>query len=269
MIEKQVKAAADKIRSSKKYRDLDIPFEIITSLIIQETTRFKDNSQAIQSAKRKLHNIIAPYLDTLDYAFWNQKLASLPESPKEEDLQNISQEILSHHDSTRERLPYMVGFYQSIRRVCPQPNMILDLACGLNPFALPFMGFKQTSDYYAYDIHTPRVELINRFFSKIRRTPLAEIRDVFLNPPEIKAEAAFFFKEAHRMEKRQAGASRALLQSLHVKYVFLSLPNHSLGGKRDLRLRMRTLANSIFAGESINEIFFPVETIYWVERSYV
>ena len=54
-------------------------------------------------------------------------------------------EILARHDSTRERIPYLSEFYEAILEIAQTPRIILDLACGLNPFALPFMGLPQGS----------------------------------------------------------------------------------------------------------------------------
>ena len=44
-------------------------------------------------------------------------------------------------------------------------DRVLDLACGLHPLAFPWMGLPLTTQYYAYDIHQPRVDLIGHFFN--------------------------------------------------------------------------------------------------------
>lgn len=266
MNEKEIEAAAEKIRRSKKYRHMDVPKETIRSLIQGELSRHNREADALRSARRKLHNITAPYLDDLDYAQWQQRLANLPSHATDAEIREIAWKIMSQHDSSRERLPYLELFYQAIRNICPNAQHILDLACGLNPFALPFMHLHTDAAYHAYDIHAPRVALINQYFQKLSRPPLAEVRDVIIHPPRRQADAAFLFKEAHRMEKRYAGASRELLTSLRCRFIFISLPNKSLDSQRDLRRRMERLAASIFEGQTIHEILFPDETIYWVAR---
>jgi 16S rRNA (guanine(1405)-N(7))-methyltransferase len=189
-------------------------------------------------------------------------------SGEKEYIHQAARTILEQHDSTRERLPYLEDFYRCIREACPEIRTILDLACGLNPIAFPWMGFADTVSYHAFDIHQSRVELINQFFRGMDMQPLAELRDILVDPPEIPADAAFLFKEAHRMEKRRKGASRALIQSLQARVIFISLPNRSLDGQRDLGVRMVRLVHSIFdgIGGEIYSLDFPGETLYWVER---
>jgi len=151
----------------------------------------------------------------------------------------------------------------------PDGGQILDLACGLNPIALPFMGLPHDVDYYAYDIHQPRIGLINDFFTSQAIQPLAEVRDVLLNPPQISAGAAFLFKEAHRMEKRRKGCSRELVKAIDAKVTFISLPNRSLDGQRDLHQRMDNLFEQISAGlpGETGRREFPGETLYWIRKT--
>ena len=130
------------------------------------------------------------------------------------------------------------------------------------------MGLRDDVKYHAYDIHQPRVELINQFLRGLNMQQLAEVRDLLVPPPEIQADAAFLFKEAHRMEKRRKGASRGLIQALQARVIFVSLPNRSLDGQRDMGVRMDRLVKSIFegTGSEIRRAEFPGETLYWAVR---
>ena len=78
--------------------------------------------------------------------------------------------------------------------------------------------------------------LLRRYLALVRgwAPALAEVRDILVRPPQVEADAAFLFKEAHRLEKRRKGCNRALWSALKVKYLFVSLPRRSLDGKRDL-----------------------------------
>lgn len=256
------------IRNSRKYRDAGIPYATIEDILRQELARHPKPSEALRSAKAILHNVIAPYLGDIDHEQESKLLAIAFASGNEESIRQAAQTILEAHDSTRERLPYLEDFYKCIRKACPKMFTILDLACGLNPFAFPWMGFPATVNYHAYDIHQPRVELINQFFIGFGLQPLAEVRDILVFPPEIQADAAFLFKEAHRMEKRRKGASRSLIQALQARVFFVSLPNRSLDGQRDLGQRMTRLVKSIFegTGSEIRSAEFPGETLCWVMR---
>jgi len=256
------------IRNSRKYRETGIPEATIEDILRQELARHPKPSEALRSAKSILHNVMAPYLGDVDPKQAGGLLEDAFASGDDQSIRLAAWTILESHDSTRERLPYLENFYRCIREVCPQMNTILDLACGLNPFAFPWMGLPVTVNYHAYDIHQPRIELINQFFRGISLQPLAQVRDILVDPPEIQADAAFLFKEAHRMEKRRQGASRMLIHALQTRVIFISLPNRSLDGQRDLGVRMSRLVQSIFEeiGNEIRSKEFPGETLYWVER---
>jgi 16S rRNA (guanine(1405)-N(7))-methyltransferase len=258
----------DKIADSRSYRNTGIPRQTIEDVLSRELSRFPKEAEALRSARAILHNIMAPYLGDPDYAAESIRLAAINASKDKSAIMGFCMEILARHDSTRERIPYLNEFYKTILEIAPNPRIILDLACGLNPFALPFMGLPQDVAYYAYDIHQPRIDLINAFFARQAIQPLAEVRDVLLDPPRISADAAFLFKEAHRMEKRRKGCSRELIQAINAEVIFISLPNRSLDGQRDLHQRMDALFEQISAGlggETGSRVFSG-ETLYWIRK---
>ncbi|MCD6576631.1 MAG: hypothetical protein J7K66_01300 [Anaerolineaceae bacterium] len=266
MTDEELEQIADRIADSKKYRSMKIPRETILDLLQIELAKRTKKAEAIKVAKEKLHNIAAPYLDGLNYAKAAQELEQTFSNKGKRSIEDICLQFLQAHHSTNERIPYMKEFYTTIFNKIGNSCSILDLACGLNPFVIPLVKFPSSTTYFAYDIHTPRIELISRFFSGIGMSGFAEVRDILIRPPLQKASSAFLFKEAHRMEKRRKGATRDLIQSLNVGHLFISLPNHSLNGKFDLHNRMhRLILASIQGLGSILEIKdFPSETLYYV-----
>ena len=266
MTKEELDQIAQRIANSKKYRPMKIPRETILDLLQIELAKHSKKAEAIKIAKAKLHNITAPYLDELDYTKAAQELEQVFSNMDRKSIEDICIQFLQAHHSTNERIPYMKEFYAYISNKIGNSCSILDLACGLNPFVIPLVEFPSSISYFAYDIHTPRIELINNFFFGLGIHGIAETRDILIQPPLQKATAAFLFKEAHRMEKRRNDASRDLLRSLNVDHLFISLPNHSLNGKYDLRDRMRRLTiNSIRGLGSILEIEdFPSETLFYI-----
>ncbi|NPV42086.1 MAG: hypothetical protein HPY72_12190 [Anaerolineae bacterium] len=256
------------LRAGKTYKGLELPEETLRDLLALELSRYKKPAEALKSARAKLHNVMAPYLGDLDYAQAAQELqAAFSSGP--DAVKDTCRAFLQQHDSTRERLVYLEDFYKEIFAICGQPASVLDLACGLNPFALPWIGLPSGARYYAYDIHPPRVALITDFLRLSGKEALAEVRDILVRPPQVEADAAFLFKEAHRLEKRRKGCNRALWSALKVKYLFVSLPRRSLDGKRDLRERMRGLvADNLNPAEweARGELDFPGETVFWMKR---
>lgn len=246
MEEDTIHAAIKQILNSKKYRDLDIPEETVADLLNKEFEKGHKTSLAIKQVKKKMHNIIAPYLDTLDYAVAGKKIAE--KRGEKATILSLCEEILRAHDSTRERLAYFPEFFTYIFSKAGENCTILDLACGLNPFFLPFVHLPANMEYVAYDIHGPRIDLLNQLFQQTGMRAKAIRQDIVVDPPREKACCVFLFKEAHRIEKRVSGGTRHLINALNAKHIFISLPTHSLNGKYDMRERMRRLVEEIITG---------------------
>ncbi|RJQ40407.1 MAG: hypothetical protein C4545_08735 [Anaerolineaceae bacterium] len=260
------KEFANKIMQSRKYRDLHLPLETIQDLIQQESLRHPDQKSMQESVRQKLHQLIALYLGDPDYA---QALEELQALTEEEALNAFASRMLSTHTSTRERLPYIQAFYQTLFRAVGCPHSILDVACGLNPFALPEMGLDKSVVYSAYDIHLPRINLLNAFFQKLDLPHAhAEQRDILVSPPTQKADMAFFFKEAHRMEQRRKGSNRLLWEALQVNTLLVSLPCRDIGKTHDLRERMRSLVMENLQGLAwpVDEIVFEDEIVFCIHK---
>jgi len=266
MIDEGINRIALQIANSKKYRLMEIPRETILDLLQIEFAKHSKKAEAIKAAKAKLHNITATYLDKLDYPKASHALMSALASKSSQNITDVCLQFLQAHQSTNERIPYMDSFYAYIKEKIGNTCSILDLACGLNPFVIPLVGFPSSTLYFAYDIHSPRIELINQFFSGTEINGSAEVRDILIQPPQQKTTAAFLFKEAHRLEKRRKGACRDLLRSLNVDHLFVSLPNHSLKGKYDLRDRMhRLMVDSVQGfGSILDTEDFPSETLFYI-----
>lgn len=261
----------DRIRAildSKKYRGTDIPEETIRSLFAEEFRLGKTLKQADDQVRTKLHNIMAPYLGDPDYSRSASLISAACETGDPERIKAVCAALLESHASTRERLPILDEFYGRIFEKIGLPQSILDLACGLNPFALPWMDLPSTTRYFAFDIHGPRIELINHFLTCVDMEPLARHGDILVKPPEEAADVAFFFKEAHRFEQRRRGSSLSMWQALNVKWLLVSLPASSLSGKFDLADRQRALVSGILKGLPwrVEEILVGTELVFCIEK---
>ena len=159
------------------------------------------------------------------------------------------------------------ALYQRLFAATGQPATVLDLACALHPLAFPWMGLPLTTAYYAYDIVQPRVDFINHFFEVLGMAPLAENRDILVNPPDIEADLGIFFKEAHRFEKRQPGCNREFWASLNVKTLAVSLPTQNLAGTHSLLDLHRQLVEANLApGKILEELIFDKEVIFLIDH---
>lgn len=268
MDEQSLDSVIDQILQSRKYRQLDIPRATIADLLIKELERGGKQSLAVKQAKAKLHNIMAPYLDTLDYAAAAEQIRDCFITETNHEVQSVCKRILSAHDSTRERLPYFRAFYGYLFERIGSDCTILDLACGLSPFFLPLVPHPTAMRYLAYDIHGPRIALLNELFIRTGMPAQAIKQDILVNPPAEKAGVAFLFKEAHRIEKRESGGSRKLIEAIQADRIFISLPTHSLNGRFDLKERMGRLVRSMIEGFAYLEetMEFGSEMIYTIRK---
>jgi 16S rRNA (guanine(1405)-N(7))-methyltransferase len=257
---------AREIQRAPKYQAMGIPDETVLDLLTQEAVRYPERRDLLKVVRRKLHNIMAPYLEDLSYPQAEAWIAALDPADGAA-VKAVCGRILASHASSRERMPFLAEFYQRIFAVTGAPASVLDLACGLHPFSYPWMGLDGVQ-FHACDIHQPRVRLINRFFERLGLQPLAEVRDVLVDPPAQTADMALIFKEAHRMEKRKPGCSRPLWQALRVRWLLVSLPAVDLSGSHDLTEKHRALVADIVNGLpwTVREIAFSNEIVFMIDK---
>jgi len=267
--ETAVQAMVAKVLDSKKYRHSGLNPATIEDLIKDEAPHTTSLKELLKIVRRKLHNVVAPYLGEPDYAALTEDLQKIQDrSLDSPQLIEFCRTALSGHASTAERIPVMSEFYSQLFAATGQPHTILDLACGLHPLAFPWMGLPITVRYHAYDILQPRVDFINQFFLKLGMAPLAENRDVLVNPPTQPADLGIFFKEAHRFEKRQPGCNRVFWESLHVKTLAVSLPSQNLSGTLNLLDGHRRLVHANLPENGrVNEILVDTEIIFLIETN--
>lgn len=258
-----------KVLDTKKYRYSGLNPDTIEDLIRQEAPHHTSPKQILKAVRRKLHNIVAPYLGEPDYAALTQDLHQIEAlSLSSPQLISFCHHVLSQHASTAERIPVMSEFYSQLFSATGQPQSILDLACGLHPLVFPWMGLHTSVRYHAYDILQPRVDFINQFFIKLGMSPLAENRDILVNPPTHHADLGIFFKEAHRFEKRQPGCNRAFWESLKVDKLAVSLPTRNLSSTHSLINAQRSLVlANLPKNRQVREIPVGNELIFLIERT--
>lgn len=258
----------DDILSTRKYRDLGIPTETLRDLLVRELPRHRSAKDAVKAVRKKLHNIVADYLGDPDYPAASFALEAAFQSGDLSQVKAACAAVLDTHASTRERLSILADFYPRLFALTGQPQVVLDLACGLHPLGFPWMGLPLSVQYHAYDIHAPRVDFINHYFVLQGLPPLAVHQDILMTPPQIEGDVAFFFKEAHRFEQRQHGCNLLFWQALKVRWLLVSLPPASLTGRHSLVDGHRQLVKQAIAGQPwrVTEILFENELVFCIDK---
>jgi 16S rRNA (guanine(1405)-N(7))-methyltransferase len=254
------------IKQSKKYRDTSE--ETIRQLVVVALKNHKKPKQAIKAVRKRLHSIMAPYLGDPDYEVASTALTAAFAIGDEEQIKQVCWDTLYSHLSTRERLPIMEDYYHEIFQVTGIPRTLLDIACGLNPLAFPWMNLPLTVQYYAYDIHEPRINFINHYFRLQSLPPLARNQDVALHFPKEKADVALFLKEMPRFERNYPGTGRDFLAALPVRYLVVSFPSISTHGGRNLVNRYQEFFTKLTAGRNwlFTELMFEGELVFVAEK---
>jgi 16S rRNA (guanine(1405)-N(7))-methyltransferase len=217
------------VRRSPKYRF--VCQDAIENIGKTELAKRRSFKAAVKATKDKLHQIGGAYFrGTPKYATWLDKLRTTKRAGNEEEFRSLCIRFMSFHSSTLERLGILDGFYASLFSRLPAIHSILDVACGLNPLAIPWMPIAGSTDYYAYDIYTDLIEFIGDFVKLAGAQPHAHAADVLHNPPTVAADLALVLKNVPCFDQIDKAATAQLVDRLDAKYVLVSFPRQSLGG---------------------------------------
>ena len=219
----------DNLKRTVKYRHLCE--DTLCRIAHWAAVRHPSARMALKAAKRKLHQVYGAYIDRIDFSRIEAVADGPPCPPTSVRIQRACVEILRGHASTAERLPIIDEFYPHLFREIGQPGSLLDIACGLNPFALPWMGLSPRTRYVACDIDGRLVSLIRSFLTRVGQTQDVACRDVLVSSADQTADVAFLFKTVPCLEQQEKGAGVALLRRVRADVVVVSFPTHSLGGR--------------------------------------
>jgi len=108
---------------------------------------------------------------------------------------------------------------------------LLDLACGLNPLALPWMPLAADAPYYACDIYSGQMEFLNRFLAHLGRPGRTELCDLTTELPAQPVQVALLLKTIPCLEQVDKSIGTRLLEGIPAEHLLVSFPVASLGGR--------------------------------------
>ena len=218
------------IHASPRYQAIDIT--LIEKIGQSELTKRKNLKEAIKATRSKLHQVTTSFITSpMEFADWVDELKGLSRDVSDLNLQNFCWKVMKSHSSTDERLPILNEFYSTIFKDMEPIESILDLACGLNPFTLPWMPISRDCPYYAFDVLPEMVSFINKFFAHIGQKGKAFTLDLATEIPNRSAQCALLLKTLPTLDQIDKHRAPFLLEQIKAQSLVISYPVHSLGGK--------------------------------------
>ncbi len=226
----------------------------------------KDFKFMLKEIRKKLHDVYGVFvLGRKDLKPLEGHLKHI--KGLDEGALQLHMEVLKSHKSSAERLDFYSEVYEKIFSVTGKPKTILDLACGLNPLSFPWMGLKKVK-YFAYELTDEDCRFIQEYFDLMRHFGLdgkAFAVDLLKvsNLPEV--DVCFLFKVLDSLEGLERDYSEKLLEKIPARFIVVSFPTMSIGGRNPIRQRgwffrmMRKLGYSAETFEFENEIFYIIK----------
>ncbi len=226
----QLEKLVETVRASSKYKE--VSDDLIRDIGSRELARRSTLKEAVKAAKSKLHQVGGAYLaERKEYTTWLDDLKHLSRFDSRDAFLAYLEMIMRHHVSTKERLPILHQFYKTILADLPPIHSVLDIACGFNPLALPWMPLTEPVEYYSCDIYKDMMGFLNGFLALMHVQGQAGVCNVIQSCPTNKVDIAFVLKTLPCLEQVDESAGSRLLQSINATYIVVSFPVHSLGGK--------------------------------------
>lgn len=221
-MDNRTEKALNDLLTSKKYADI-CP-DTVKNAFAEQTRRHGKLKDADKAARAHLHAITGAFISPDELKNAKKAVAEWMAGDEEAFLR-----AMLYHSSTRERVNIAEELYLRAFSSCERIETILDLACGINPIFLGKMGY---TNVIGLDIHQGCASLINecaKFFSWKTR---ARAQDLILTPPKDEADITLMMKLLPVLETQKAGAAQALLSAVKSRYMLVTFPTQTLGGKK-------------------------------------
>ena len=205
--------------------------ELIASVGARELAKRRNLKEAVKTTRSKLHQVTGAYFPRQEYDRWLALLREAAASGEREQMRAACRTILAQHASTRERLPILDELYtQTLGDVAPITSVI-DVACGLNPLAIPWMPLAPGAEYRAYDVYPELAAFLNEALLLLGVRGTATVADVTVSPPAEHAQVALVCKALPCLEQLDKAAGSRLLDTLDARRLLVTYPVRSLGGR--------------------------------------
>ncbi len=249
--EPEPKCLDDLIQDLNRTRKYKRVHDQLLYLVAHRALDAHKGRDALKAAKRSLHEITGAFLSA-ESCRRAERLVQLLAEDSTEHRSQFCRQILRLHASSAERLPMLRDMYErvwstvttvrGVRRA--DPVRVLDVACGLNPFALPWMGLPAGSSYQGMDadgrvVDLARLALPHLHLPELAHPAAVEIGEVLASAlvTSNRFDVVLLLKTIPTIERLSPGASKELLQRISAPVVVISTATGSLGRRSKRHLR--------------------------------
>jgi 16S rRNA (guanine(1405)-N(7))-methyltransferase len=226
----ELERLVEAVQANPKYRPISAG--LVRRLGALELAKGRGWKEAVKATRNKLHQVGGAYQEGgIHYPAWRKELEQLPADLHAPETKDFCRRMLAQHASTRERLPVLDVFFQETLGGLAPISSILDVACGLNPLAAPWMPLAANVVYNACDIYQDLVDFLNLFFEHFGLKGQARVCDLTEEIPQTQAEVTLMLKTLPCLEQIDKTVSLRLLEGIGSQRVLVSFPAQSLGGR--------------------------------------
>lgn len=264
----QLEQLVASIRGSAKYRAVDP--QLIRNIGARELAKRRPLKEAIKATKNKLHQVGAAYQTAegpVGELFAQMRAAVA--AGDQAALRRPCAALMEQHASTRERLPILAEFYAATLAEIGPVRSVVDIACGLHPLALPWMGLGPDVTYHAYDVYEDMAVWISTFLEIAGVRGAGHVCDVTQTVPEREADLAFVLKALPCLEQIDKSVSLRLLGGLRARHMLVSFPIQSLGGRhKGMAAHYEAHFRSLVGGQpwTVRRFLFATELAFLVSK---
>jgi 16S rRNA (guanine(1405)-N(7))-methyltransferase len=266
--EAQLDTLAEAVQANRKYAN--ITASLVRRLCQSALDRGFKGKAAVKDVRNKLHQVGGAYFkQTPNYASALAELAELPTDPQTPEVKAFCQAQMKSHASTAERISILPEFFQTCLAPIAPVTSVLDLACGLNPLALPWMPLAEDASYQACDIYLDMLDFVGAFLGHFLPDSNFFDCDLVAGPPQTPVQVAFLLKTIPCLEQVDKQIGLSLLERLRAEHILVSFPAKSLGGRnKGMPTFYRDHFYDLIKGQpwQVQEFNFPTEIAFLVTK---
>lgn len=227
--DEQLQQVIEAVQSGSGYRA--ISRDLVERMARTEMRKRSSLKEVIKATRSALHQAVGAYRECFDPVKLQKELAVLGSETDEGMVKAFCLKAMRSHASTQERLPFLELFYQQVLEDIAPLRSVLDLACGLNPLALPWMPLTKDAPYHCYDVEEDLVRLDREFLLRQGRAGESGVCDLTTRIPVHRVHLAMLLKTIPVLDQQDKQASQRVIDSLQAEHLLITFPAKSLGGR--------------------------------------